>query len=174
MTDPRITWDAARYPVGYLLSCVSEAQVQAAVVEELQRRRWLFDVNDAGAAKLRGRVRGVAGRAGVAHLVPQMMKGTTGAGRKGASDIHGTLPGGRSFYFEVKAPEWKVLKRGGRWGEDAAPPYPHQLRPAGKPSPEQLAFLQLAGGPVFRAAAGIVWHPSDFDLIVAYTVANLP
>ena len=83
---------------------------------------------DAGGRRQRGRMMGAAKAAGVALGGIQNVK-TGRAIPAGFADLEATLaPEGRSLYTEVKAPRW-IDSNGGI------------IRPAGKPSAEQLEFL---------------------------------
>lgn len=129
MTD---TWpfpflfERKKYREAYLVSQVTEAQVQKDIIEFLQ----LFKVDvvpiDAGGRRQRGRMIASAKSKGI-HVAGNMNLGAEIP--RGFADLEGTLaPTGRSLYIEVKAPAWIGHKN-------------KIIRPAGKPSQEQLAFL---------------------------------
>jgi hypothetical protein len=147
----------ARYSENYLTWRVPESQVQKAVLDDLQRRGAVCIAVDAGAAMIRGRIRGALHKIQHEEILPMVMAGRTGAGAKGLPDIVGVLPGGRALFIEVKKPEWC----------EPSPKNPGKLRqvqPPGAASEEQRAFLQAA----YRlgAAAGVVWHWKDLELIL--------
>lgn len=135
-------FDHRNYPVYYLLACISEADVQSAITDYLSAERIPHAVVDAGAKRLRGR----AGTGG------------GGAAPTGFSDITGTLPGGRAFYIEVKAPEWRKLNNKNR---------PVVERSAGQPSRDQILFLDMMA----EAGALVIVAWSVDEVIVAITEA---
>jgi hypothetical protein len=112
----------------YLMSRVTEAQVQIDIIELLLAYRVDVAAIDAGGKRARGRLMGAARNAGVDLAGVQNVK-TGRAIPKGFADLEATLaPQGRSLYIEVKAPPW-MDHRG------------NIVRAAGEPSEEQLAFL---------------------------------
>ena len=121
-------FEGYKYSDLYLMSQITEAQVQADIVTLLAA----YDVDivpiDAGGRRQRGRMMGAAKAAGIELAGIQNVK-TGAAIPAGFSDLEGTLaPNGRSLYIEVKAPAWiddrkKIIRR------------------AGQPSAEQLDFL---------------------------------
>lgn len=165
----RLNWDRARYAAAYLLQRITEAQVQKAVLEELARLGIDAWPSDAGAAQLRGRIRGEFARApegsNRSASLKYIMGGRAGAGGKGLPDISGYLPDGtgRTLFVECKAPEWRELKQPG-FGHGGRVFSDHQIRPPGKLKPEQRAFLERA---ISRnCCAGVVWHPKDLALFL--------
>lgn len=154
------TFDPAAYSGLYLLSCVPESEVQAAILESLQWRRIPAVAVDAGAAKLRGRAYRALKAAG--QNARGILAGQTGAGVEGFPDIVGTLPGGRALFIEVKAPRW--LHESPKTGKLI------QKEREGLPTLEQMAFLETmhqAG-----AVVGVAWSVDDLDRILA--AAGLP
>lgn len=121
-------FDRQRYAELYLLSGVTEFQVQQAILDLLSTYQVDAVPIDAGGRKQRGRFMGAARRAGVDLCGAQNVK-TGGAIPSGYSDLEGTLaPHGKGLYIEVKAPA--------HIGKDDK-----VIRPAGKPTPAQLDFL---------------------------------
>jgi len=143
-------WDPTRYAEPYLMAGVTEADVQGSILEVLRVLGIPALAVDAGAKKLRGRAFGALRRAGASTLA---LKGQTGAGCSGLSDIIGCIPGGRALFLEVKAPAWFTRGKRGLITK----------RAAGKPSPQQLAFLST----MHRAGAvvGVAWSSADLALI---------
>jgi hypothetical protein len=112
----------------YLMSRVTEQQVQTTIIELLLAYKVDVAAIDAGGKRARGRLMGAARNAGVDLRGVQGVK-TGGAIPAGFADLEATLaPNGQALYIEVKAPPW-IDARG------------NLVRPAGKPSDEQLAFL---------------------------------
>lgn len=137
----------------------SEAVIQAAVMARLSFLGIPSAVVDAGAKTLRGRAFGALVRSGVpGSTASAMLKGQTGI-LTGLVDIVGVVPQqvhrqatpwGIPLFLEVKAPEWlEPDRRGGL----------RQFRAAGRPSPDQLAFLDAMHGA--GARVGIVWSSDD-------------
>lgn len=121
-------FDRERYAELYLFSGVTESQVQQSILELLSTYQVDAVPIDAGGRKQRGRFMGAARRAGVDLMGAQNVK-TGGAIPAGYSDLEGTLaPNGTGLYIEVKAPAY-------------VGPDNRVIRPAGKPSQEQLDFL---------------------------------
>jgi hypothetical protein len=143
-----------RYPADYLRQGLLEERVQAACVAYL-RARWRAEVVvvDVGDARLRGRAARLLSAAGGN---PRLLAGRGGEMNRGIVDLAVTFPGGRAGWFEVKKPAW--LQASPKTGRLV------QRRPAGEPTPEQLAFLVRQG----RAGAvvGVLWHPRDLDALV--------
>ena len=138
-------FDASRYPEIYLASQVSEAQVQRDILDLLH----FYGVDavpiDAGGRRQRGRMIAAAKSAGVSLSGAGLSGGEI---QPGFADLEATLaPLGRSLYIEVKAPAWRA---GGSL-----------IRPAGKPSPEQLVFLleKHRRG----AAVMVAWSSGDVE-----------
>jgi len=122
-------FDRSKYADNYLVQQVSEEQVQAGIVAELEF--WKIDVVaiDAGMKRARGRMVAAAWMRGID--VREIVKFKAGGIPAGWSDLHATLaPDGVGLYVEVKAPAW--IDPGN---------YSKVIREAGKPSDEQLAFL---------------------------------
>jgi hypothetical protein len=140
-------WDRSRYKESWLLLRPSEAQIQAAVLDCLSRRGIPALAVDAGAKRLRGRAFGALRRAGASTAC---LSGATGAGIAGLADIVGCLPGGRALFLECKAPEHLEPAPGGGY---------RQVGGAGKPSPQQLGFLDAMHGA--GACVGVVWSVDD-------------
>lgn len=146
----RRAFDRARYNDAYLLGCVSEATVQKNALATLNLHRIPALAVDAGGAKMRGQIGRALKQGGVSDS-RQYLRGHAGASFAGLSDIIGTLPGGRALYIECKQPEWLTIStKTGRLVQSREP---------GRPSPEQLAFLDT----MFNAGAlvGIIWSPDD-------------
>lgn len=147
----------------YLLSCLSEAVVQAQIKEALEKMGLLAWVVDVGAKKVRGRACGALRKAGVANPAQVLRAKHPGASDapQGFPDIHGLIPTRLSatgilvpFYIEVKRPLWlKFGKRG--LAVDQQP---------GKPTPEQLAFLLSAH--LVGACCGVAWSVADSNKIL--------
>lgn len=150
MTRPYLsTFDRSRYPAVYLLRKVTEAAVQSCALQILQCRHIPALATDAGAGALRGRI-GRALRKGGVESPGAYLKGVGGAINAGLSDIVGCMPGGRALFIEVKAPEWTRLSATGAVRND---------RSAGKPTPDQLAFLDTMAAA--GALVGVIWHTDD-------------
>lgn len=155
----RLDWCQPRYPAAYLLQRITEAQVQAAVLDTLAALKIEAWPSDVGAAKLRGRVRGMLGDLMASKdLEEKIMRGSTGAGGKGLPDISGYMPDGRALYVECKAPEWRervgLVVNGEMRARSTI-----QKRPAGKLKPEQRAFIERAIAA--NCCAGVVWQVQD-------------
>lgn len=108
---------------------MTEAQVQDAIIAELEF--WKVDVIaiDAGMKRARGRILSSAKQLGISAGAA-LARFTAGGLPVGFPDLHGTLaPDGVSLYIEVKAPAWidPVTKR--------------IISEAGRPSREQLDYL---------------------------------
>lgn len=152
-------FDHARYRRAYLFGCVDEARVQKDISEALRDLLISPDWVDSGAKALRGKLWGslmrLLGSMGVtgpraesmARPVLNSLGGVTAAD-KGRPDLSGVLaPNGRAWFIEVKAPAHLDPTSG------------NVLESAGKPSPEQLAFLlekHRAG-----AIVGVAWSVED-------------
>lgn len=152
-------FDRSRYSELYLMSQVTEAQVQNAVLQLLHVYRIDAAPIDAGGRRQRGRMMGAARAAGVDLGGVQNVK----TGREipaGFADVEATLaPGGRALYIEVKAPAW-------------IDPSGKIIRAAGSPSPDQLRFLlskQQRGALVM-----VAWSAPDVEEQIGYLFdANL-
>jgi hypothetical protein len=130
------------------MRCLKESFVQAQILELLALYRVDAVPIDAGGRRQRGRMMGAAKAAGMNLRGIQNVK-TGHAIPKGFADLEATLaPEGRSLYIEVKAPRW-IDENGS------------VIRPAGKPSTEQLAFLlsKHARGAVVMVA----WSAFEVD-----------
>lgn len=112
----------------YLMSCVTEAQVQRDVIDLLKTYRIDAVPIDAGGRRARGVMMGAAKNAGIS--IGELASVKTGSAiPKGFADLEATLaPSGRSLYIELKAPAW--------CNENM-----RTKRLAGAPSREQLEFL---------------------------------
>ncbi|HWQ10994.1 MAG TPA: hypothetical protein VN436_17865 [Holophaga sp.] len=152
-------FDRSRYSDHYLLSHLSEAAVQAQIVDALGKMGLLAWVVDVGGKKVRGRACAALRHAGVdkpAQLLRAKHPGASDA-PQGFPDVPGLIPPERSatghlipFFLEVKRPMWLKLSKTGRLTVDQA---------AGEPTEEQLGFLlsvHHAG-----ACCGVVWSVSD-------------
>ena len=121
-------FEPERYGDLYLISQVTEAQVQDAILQTLAAYKVDAVAIDAGGRRQRGRMMGAAKRSGIDLAGISNVK-TWYSIPAGFSDLEATLsPAGRSLYIEVKAPAWldehnKIIRR------------------AGEASPEQLDFL---------------------------------
>jgi hypothetical protein len=130
------------------MQCVKESFVQAQIIELLEIYRVDAIPIDAGGRRQRGRMMGAAKAAGVNLCGIQNVK-TGRAIPKGFADLEATLaPEGRSLYIEVKAPRWID-------GTGSV------IRPAGKPSDEQLEFLLSKH--VRGALVMVAWSAFDVD-----------
>lgn len=148
-------FDPSRYPEVWLRSGLDEARVQALLLAHLRARGcWCWTV-DVGARALQGRAAGALRRAGVRR--PEgLLRGRAPGGEAGLPDIHGIAPGGVPLYVEVKRPAHLVVSpKTGRL---------IQARPAGEPTPQQLAFLAKARS--LGALAGVAWGPQDLNAIL--------
>jgi hypothetical protein len=122
-------FDRTNYSMYYLARQLSEAQVQAEIVDQLRALHVDVIAIDAGGKKTRGMMLARAKQQGAAFN-PALM--STKTDLKGFPDLEATLaPDGRALYIEVKAPEWiepdRTLYR--------------TVRKAHKPTQEQLDFL---------------------------------
>jgi hypothetical protein len=145
------TFAPARYSPSYLRSGVLEDQVQEACILRLQTR-WKARVTviDVGERRMRGRL---ARRFGHSSA---MLRGIGGANERGIVDLAVTFPGGLAGWLEVKKPAlYRTSPKTGRL---------IQRRPAGAPTPEQLAFLLAQHR--LGAVAGVVWAPEDLDSLI--------
>lgn len=144
-------FDPARYSPAYLRSGLLEEQVQEACVLRLQTRwRARVTVIDVGERRMRGRLVRQFGISG------KELVGLGGANERGIVDLAVTFPGGLAGWFECKSPAWFVVsKKTGRL---------IQKRPAGEPTPEQLAFLLAQAR--LGAVAGLLWAPEDLDALI--------
>lgn len=120
-------FEGYRYSDLYLMSQITEAQVQKNILELMEA----FGVDavpiDAGGRRQRGRMMAAAKEADATASFKRLRLGAEIPA--GFSDLEATLaPAGRSLYIEVKAPAWinadkKIIRR------------------AGAPSQDQLDFL---------------------------------
>ena len=146
------SYDGSRYSDHYLMSKVTEARVQADIIEVLE----LYSVDavaiDAGGRRQRGRMMGAAKKAGVDLATISNAK-TWYAIPAGFADLEATLaPHGRALYIEVKAPAWIDAKH-------------NILRRAGEASAQQLEFLLAKHR---RGALVLVaWSAKDVEDCVA-------
>lgn len=143
-----------RYSPAYLLGCIPEQDVQAAILDLLYALRIFAMPVDAGAKTLRGRAARALRQAGADGRI---LAGAVGAGGEGFPDIIGTLhPGGRSLFIEVKRPKWAGISS--RTGKLIT------LQGPGLPTRPQLAFLDAA----HRAGAlvGVAWSVDDVRRIL--------
>lgn len=121
-------FERQRYADLYLLSQVTESQVQKQILELLHAYSVDAVAIDAGGRKQRGRMMAAAKQSGVALAGLQNVK-TGFAIPEGWPDIEATLaPKGRALFIEVKAPAW-IDGKG------------KIIRAAGRPSVEQLDLL---------------------------------
>jgi hypothetical protein len=137
----------AEYTEFYLLSRVTEAQVQGSIIEMLGT--WRIDVVaiDAGLRRARGRM--------IAHALERGQDVRSVAALSmgveipaGYVDLNGTLaPDGKGFFIEVKAPAW------------IDPSTKKIIREAGKATEEQLAFLDSKDER--GAIAMVAWSVDD-------------
>jgi hypothetical protein len=126
----------SRYSEAYLLMGWSESKVQGEIVRHLKARFNPVRVIDSGAKQLRASSGGFSGGAGAAA--------------SGVPDVTAVLPGGRALWLEIKAPAWIEPGKAKKY---------RQVRAAGKPSTEQLHFLDAAAAA--GAVVGIAWHLND-------------
>lgn len=168
MTLPlALTFDRTLYSRAYLTACVSEAEAQKETIAALQLKGVGCYANDVGAKSIRGRAAAVAKKNGASSQDMRWLNaGKTGAGTKGLVDIVGVIPTwvhkqghewGIPLYIEMKAPEWCQLS--GKTGQLI------QARPAGKPSEEQMEFLEAMHGA--GAVCGVAWGVMDLPRIFA-------
>lgn len=130
MTEPYpFPWkfEGYRYSDLYLMSQLTEAQVQKNILELMAA----FDVDavpiDAGGRRQRGRMMAAAKAADATASFKRLKLGAEIP--PGFSDLEATLaPEGRSLYIEVKAPAWIDEKK-------------KIIRRAGQPTLDQLQFL---------------------------------
>lgn len=151
-------FEGYRYSDHYLMSRITEAQVQNDILSLMA----MFDVDavpiDAGGRRQRGRMLAAAKSQGIA-LGPVVNAKTSGAIPAGFADLAATLaPSGRSLYVEVKAPAWIDTNR-------------KIIRRAGAPTTEQLEFLaekQRRGALVL-----VAWSSKDVEeFLGAYLDVN--
>ena len=149
VADCPFPWkEPKRLPQLYLMQCLEESFVQAQILELLAMYRVDAVPIDAGGRRQRGRMMGAAKAAGINLGGIQNVK-TGRAIPKGFADLEATLaPEGRSLYIEVKAPRWI-----GAAGE--------VIRPAGKPTSEQLEFLLSKH--VRGAVVMVAWSAFEVD-----------
>ena len=121
-------FERARYSEHYLMSHLTEADVQRDIIQLLTAHKVDVAAVDVGGRRARGRIMAAAAAQGIdASAIGRVRLG--GEIPAGFSDLEATLaPQGRSLYIEVKAPAWVDAN-----GKIQA----H----AGKPTAEQLAFL---------------------------------
>lgn len=138
----------ARYPDVYLMSCVTEAQVQSDILALMAAYRVDAVPIDAGGRRQRGRMIRAAADRGIDLRGVRATSG--GEIPSGFADLSGTLaPNGRSLYIEVKAPAWLDANR-------------KVIRKAGQATPEQLEFLLEKHR---RGALVLVaWSATDVEL----------
>lgn len=145
-------FDRARYTEFYLLSRVTEAQVQSSILDLFGTWRIDVAVIDAGMRRARGRLiaRGLERGLDVRKLAGF----ATGVEIPvGYCDLNGTLaPDGKGFFIEVKAPAW------------IDPKTKEVIREAGKATTEQLAFLDSKDER--GAIAMIAWSVDDVVTIL--------
>jgi hypothetical protein len=154
----QVAFDHARYPPAYLRLGLDEDQVQARVVARLRALGWFAHPVDAGAREVRGRVRGALGRCGITSAAVFAALANGGAAEDGFPDVVGVYRGtGRALFVEVKRPA--SMEPSPRTGRLIV------KRPAGQPTPQQVAFLTEARR--CGAAAGVVWSERDLDGILA-------
>lgn len=140
-------WIRARYSTIYLLHGPDEATVQAQIIQALKPLRVVVWETDAGGKKTLGRLsRALHSMPILKRLIPAILAAARGFLPAGHSDLTGYMPDGRAIFLEVKAPE-KINTKG------------TQERPAGKPTPEQLSFLDPAAAA--GCVVGVVWSPWD-------------
>jgi hypothetical protein len=145
-------FEGYKYSDLYLMSQITEAQVQEDILSVLA----LYDVDavpiDAGGRRQRGRMMGAAKKSGIDLAAISNAK-TWYSIPAGFSDLEATLaPAGRSLYVEVKAPAWLDGKK-------------KVIRRAGQPSKEQLEFLLSKHQ---RGACVLVaWSSQDVEDYVA-------
>lgn len=146
-------WDPSRYPARYLRLGLAERDVVEACVVMLQARyRAVVTVIDSGDARGRGRAARIIAAAGGD---PRLLRGSAGQMEAGIADLAVTFPGGRAGWWELKRPAW--LAPSGSTGRLV------QRRPPGRPTPEQLAFLERQRR--VGAVVGVAW--ADLDIRTA-------
>lgn len=111
-------FERQRYSDLYLLSQITENQVQKQILELLHAYKIDAVAIDAGGRKQRGRMMSAARVRGIQLAGLENIK--TGAIPEGWPDIEATLaPNGRALFIEVKAPAWingkgKIIRAAGR------------------------------------------------------------
>lgn len=152
-------FDPARYPRALLFGGLDEARIQADIAEALRLLRITPDWVDSGAKAMRGKAWGalmrLLGSLGIHGPKAEAMArpvlnslGGVSAADKGRSDLSGVLaPNGRAWFIEVKAPP------------QLDPATGNILKPAGKPSPEQIAYLLEKHQQ--GAIVGVAWSVDD-------------
>ncbi len=152
-------FDASRYPRAFLFGQVSEEKVQDLIRTSLPLLGVTPQWVDSGGAAMRGKawsavmrllagfgLRGPAAESKARAFLKEI--GGVSAADVGRSDLSGVLaPAGRAWFLEVKQPAWLNPKTGGI------------VRSAGKPTPEQLAFLDARHRE--GAIVGVVWSLQD-------------
>jgi hypothetical protein len=122
-------FERSRYSDLYLMSQVTEARVQADILELLKSYNVDAVAIDAGGRRQRGRMMGAAKKAGIDLAGISNVK-TWYSIPAGFADLEATLaPAGRALYIEVKAPMWIDGQK-------------RTIRFEGKASNAQLDFLR--------------------------------
>ena len=151
-------WDRCRYKTSWLCLRPTEDDIQAATMARLSFMGIPAAVVDAGAKKLRGRAIGALRRQGLgARDASALLRGDTGI-LAGLVDIVGTIPPavhrlafpwGIPLFIECKAAAHLEPVAGGH----------RQIASPGKPTPDQLAFLDAMHGA--GACVGVIWSSDD-------------
>ena len=142
------SWDRSRYPLRALQLPRDEASVQAGILALLARRGIPAWATDGGAARLRGRAAAVLRATGAGDCVASLHR--CGGAAVGWPDVIGVIPPtGRMLAVEVKRPE-QVERHGDGW---------RQVRPAGNPSAEQVAMLEVLEE--CGAVVCVAWDEAD-------------
>jgi hypothetical protein len=154
----RHRFDPHRYSENYLIRQLTEAQVQDAIIAELEF--WKVDVIaiDAGMKRARGRILSSAKQLGISAGAA-IAKFTAGGLPAGWPDLHATLaPDGVALYVEVKAPAW------------IDPKTKRIISEAGKPSKEQLFYLDSKHRR--GAIVCVAWSVEDVLLVLGDRLEN--
>jgi hypothetical protein len=150
-------WDKTRYKRALLLGGPSEDEIQTGIVEALNISRVDVEIVDSGSNKLRLAFSRVLHSVGLSpELVSRILgliRNVAPSSEPGRTDLSGVLaPNGRGFFIEVKAPA------------KLDPTTGNVLRSAGKPKPEQLAYMDKKHAQ--GAIVGVAWSIDDaFEII---------
>ena len=150
-------WDKTRYQRAFLWGGQSESEVQADSVEALRISKIDVEVVDSGSGRLRIMFMSALKSFGLGQdaikTILGRVRNVAPSSDPGRSDLSGCLaPNGRAFYIEMKAPA------------KLDPVTGNVLRTAGKPTAEQLGFLNRRH--VEGAICGVAWSANDcFEIL---------